>query len=281
MRRFVGVIGLVMALGAPCAGAAEAPVQVMVLGTYHFGNPGQDKVNAQIDPVTTPAKQAQLAELAERLARFKPTVVAVEALAKDPSTMLDMSYPAFRPADLLKSTNETVQIGYRLANKLGLPQVYAIDEMAEKGEPDYFPFEAVQEWAQANGKADRLEALFGPAQAAAAKLEQDQKTRSIPDLLAEMNMPDHPLFIRGQGEGYYALLALGKGRTLPGADLNARWYARNARIFAKLTQVVKPGDRVLVVYGAGHAYWLRHFAAETAGFTLVEPSPYLRGEAGK
>ena len=48
-----------------------------------------------------------------------------------------------------------------------------------------------------------------------------------------------------------------------------------ARIFARLTQNAKPGDRVIVVFGAGHAYWLRHFVETTPGFALVEPDRYL------
>jgi hypothetical protein len=59
-------------------------------------------------------------------------------------------------------------------------------------------------------------------------------------------------------------------------DLNAAWYHRNAKIFAKLTQIARPGDRVLVVFGSGHAFWLRHLAQNTPGFTLVEPNGYLR-----
>lgn len=29
------------------------------------------------------------------------------------------------------------------------------------------------------------------------------------------------------------------------------------------------------VYGAGHAYWLRHFIENTPGIRLVDPAPYL------
>ncbi len=41
-------------------------------------------------------------------------------------------------------------------------------------------------------------------------------------------------------------------------------------------QVAKPGDRILVVFGAGHAYWLRDFVQHTPGFQLAEPTAYLR-----
>ena len=52
---------------------------------------------------------------------------------------------------------------------------------------------------------------------------------------------------------------------------------RNALIFAKLMQVAQPGDRIVLIFGAGHAYWLRHFASTTPGYMLVEPNGYLTG----
>ena len=56
----------------------------MMLGTYHFGNPGQDLHNMKADNVLTPKKQAELADVAARLARFKPTEIAVEPLPNAP-----------------------------------------------------------------------------------------------------------------------------------------------------------------------------------------------------
>ena len=56
----------------------------MVLGTYHFDNPGQDLHNMKVDSVLTPAKQAELADVASRLAKFNPTKIAVEALSDRP-----------------------------------------------------------------------------------------------------------------------------------------------------------------------------------------------------
>ena len=55
---------------------ASPPIQVMVLGTYHFDNPGQDLHNMKVDSVLMPAKQAELADVASRLAKFNPTKIA-------------------------------------------------------------------------------------------------------------------------------------------------------------------------------------------------------------
>jgi hypothetical protein len=38
----------------------------------------------------------------------------------------------------------------------------------------------------------------------------------------------------------------------------------------------QPADRIVLIFGAGHACWLRHFAA-TPGFERVEPGESLTG----
>jgi hypothetical protein len=257
---------------AQAAGPQPEPVQVMVLGTYHMSNPGQDLHNARIDPVTTPEKQAELEAVAEALARFRPTAVAVERIAPDQSTLLDPRYPAFTPAHLLTNPDERVQVGYRLAHRLGLERVYAIDEQDREGQPSYFPFEDVQRWAEANGGGERLGAMHGEIAALLADLERRQAVETASQLLVGINAPER---IRWD-QGFYArLMTFGAGDHQPGAVLNARWYARNAQIFARLLQVARPGDRIVVVYGSGHNYWLRQMVETMPGFVLVEPSEYL------
>jgi hypothetical protein len=75
------------------------------------------------------------------------------------------------------------------------------------------------------------------------------------------------------------MLTVGDAKQQPGAELNAYWYMRNAKIFGKLMTLTKPGDRVLVLFGSSHSYWLRHFAREVRGFQDVDVRPFLRGAA--
>lgn len=267
-------LGLLLSAAPALAEVAPEPVRVMIVGTYHFDNPGQDLNNARIAPVTTPEKQAQLAAISERLARFRPTAVAVERIAADPDTLLDHVYPRFDAAMLASNADERVQIGYRLASRLGLSRVYAIDEQSD--EKDYFPFQPVLDWWEAHGRSDAFASLNAPVAAATTELEQRQHQDSIGDILTDMNDPGDALNgPAGQSAFYYGLMNVGDGRSQPGAALNAGWYERNARIFAKLAAVARPGDRIVVVYGAGHNYWLRHFVTMTPGFVLEEAGPYL------
>ena len=282
LNKTAAVVGLCLSLlVAPALAVARSapdavpePVRVMIVGSYHFDNPGQDLNNARIAPVTTPEKQAQLAAISERLARFQPTAVAVERIAADPDTLLDQVYPRFDPAMLASNPDERVQIGYRLASRLGLTRVYAIDEQSD--DKDYFPFQPILDWWEAHDQSDAFARLNAPIAEATAGLERRQHTDSIGDILADMNDPNDALNgPAGQSTFYYGVLKVGDGRSQPGAALNAGWYERNARIFAKLAAVARPGDRIVVVYGAGHNYWLRHFVTMTPGFVLEEASPYL------
>ena len=265
----VAFLLLLTALAAPAADAP--PVEVMILGTYHLANPGRDLHNVKAENVLTPAKQAELEELAEQLARFRPTRIAIEAQADLPN-FSSRKFSSLTIDALKQNADERVQIAYRLAQKLKLPGLQAIDEQSET--KDYFPWEKVQKFAQAHGRQDLLDDLNARVAAMTRATESAQKTTSLALQLAAINDPAR---VRAEhADFYYALLALGNETEQPGAELNAGWYERNAKIFAKLTQTVKPGDRVLVVFGAGHNYWLRHFVEHTPGFALVEPAMYLR-----
>lgn len=255
-------------IGGPAAAAAE-PVEVMVVGTWHFDNPGLDLNNVNADDVLTPRRQTEIEAVAAALAAFRPTRIMVERVAPD---LIDPHYARFAPAALRQQRDERVQIGYRISHRLGLETVHAIDEQSGPGEPDYFPFGTVADYARANGMQPRIDALMAKGAAITRNVEEKQATHSIAELLIDQNDPE------GAASGidpYYELLAVGEADQQPGADLNAMWYLRNAKIFAKLMTVAEPGDRILVIYGSGHNYWLRHFAGETPGYRNIDPVPYL------
>lgn len=274
------VLAAVAALVLPTAALAQAPtpepVQIMILSVPHLDNPGRDVHNASIDPVTTPEKQAQLARIAEDLARFRPTAVAIERVAPDQATLIDPVFADYRPDWLLTRPDERVQIAYRLAALAGVERVYGIDEKDHEGQPSYFPYGEMAQWVADNGRDEELRAMGGQTQAYLARMEARQRTETLGRLLLDVNTPGDPM-TTNNAVTYYQFLRFGSGDVLPGAELNGRWYTRNAKIFAKLMQAARPGDRIVVIFGAGHAYWLRHFASTTPGFELVEPGDYLTG----
>lgn len=278
MRRAMFFTGALAAFAASASTAQPATdVEVMVLGTYHMNNPGLDLANMKADDVLKPERQKELEALAAALAEFRPTKIVVERVVSDPH-LVDPRYAEFSEAELGKNRDERVQIAYRLAKRIGLTTVHAIDEDPGEGEPDYFPFDKVVGWAKQNGAEPRLNAQLDKVKGEVARIERLQSEGSIAHVLADMNRAEQA----DQDQSwYYSVLTFGDTEKQPGADLNAMWYLRNAKIFAKLMTVAKPGDRVLIVYGAGHSYWLRHFAKTAPGYRNVDPTPYLQKAAGR
>jgi hypothetical protein len=70
----------------------------------------------------------------------------------------------------------------------------------------------------------------------------------------------------------------GAGDNYLGADSVGKWYSRNLRIFANaydLTDFNKE-EKLLLIYGSGHVWQLRHFFKDSPDFDYVEPNEYLK-----
>ncbi|RGP40265.1 hypothetical protein BPTFM16_00547 [Altererythrobacter insulae] len=254
---------------------ADEPVQVMVLGMYHFANPGLDAVNMEVDDVLAERRQNEIKTLVNALAQWKPTRIAVENQAAPPSLSLE-DYA--RTEELLQTRrSESVQVGFRLARQLGHDAVYGYDEQPSEGEPDYFPMGKVMAFAQEHGGAELIAELLAEVQATIGAEQEKLPNQSIAESLIFHNMEGE---VSAQHDRlYYSLLSIGDGDQQPGAELNAFWYMRNAKMFAKLDMIAEPGDRVLVLAGSGHATWLKHFVRRMPGYEVVDVLPYVKAAA--
>ena len=265
-------LGLAACATAPATppAAGPAPIQLMVLGTWHFGGSELDLISATTDSPLTPQRQRELDEAAAALAAFKPTAIVVERVTAAPD-YIDPGFAAFTPADLQTKVDERVQVAYRLAAKAGVTRVYGIDEQPAAGEPDYFPFGKVMEHAGATGQSDAAGAMMAKVQALVGAETKRLAGLPMREALAEANSG-----LMSSADFYYEVLKFDAGEAQPGAELNGYWFMRNAKIFAKIADVAKPGDRIVVVYGAGHKHWLDHLASNTPGIERVDPVDYLK-----
>lgn len=283
MRRFFCLsLSLLALFGSGCAtslhshqheevtSAASGDVQVMVLGSYHLAGSEGDLVNLEVVSVLTDVRQQQLQSVSTALAEFKPTAVVTERTTEPPE-YLDPVYLDFTPEWLNERGNERVQLAYRVAHQLGLERVYGLDEQPSDGEPDYFPFDKLMAHAAETGQAETLGKFVGDFRAL-AEGEMEQLTQiTIAEALLSLNTG-----ILSSADFYYQLAQFDQGEAQPAAELQGYWFMRNAKIFSKLDDVVRPGDRVLIVYGAGHKFWLEHLVTQTPGYSLVKPDAYLQ-----
>ncbi|HUP47482.1 MAG TPA: DUF5694 domain-containing protein, partial [Thermoanaerobaculia bacterium] len=100
--------------------AAGSGGEILLLGTFHFANPGLDYVKGDVPDVLTEERQREIAGLVERLKKFNPNKIAVE-WPSDRQADLNQRYAGYRAGEHRAERNETYQIGFRLADLQALP----------------------------------------------------------------------------------------------------------------------------------------------------------------
>ena len=96
---------------------------------------------------------------------------------------------------------------------------------------------------------------------------------TVSEMLRKMNNQD--LLLRAHQLYIDVLGKVVAGDDYAGPDLVGNWYTRNLRIFANIDRISEPGDRVLVLFGQGHAPILRDLVSTSEPMCLVEPGDYL------
>jgi len=252
-------------IGWPVAAAAAAPpqpIEVMVVGVFHMANPGRDIHNLKVDDVLEPKRQAQIAAVTDALARFKPTKVGVEW----PADLVADRYKQYLAGTLAPSRNEVVQLGFRLAKTAGAEGVYSLDADGD------FPYERLKNFAETRGFQGLLD-----EQNAVIQREVDEQARLLAEkgVAADLRFLNDPARLRNGNSFYRSMLRIGLNDDQPGVDLLTAWYHRNFQICANLLHIAKPGDRIVIFFGSGHAFLLRQCVIETPGLKLVEANDYL------
>lgn len=243
-----------------------APVEVMVLGMFHMANPGQDVFNVEVDDMLAPARRQEIVATVDALARFKPHKIALEVRLPESSTLEVAQYPQYLAGKLEPDRDESFQLGYRLAAQLKHEQVYGIDV---EGDLD---FDAVFKFAAEHGQQAMVDAQMQLAQGLVGELQQHLQQHTVGAHLYWMNDPQSA--VRDHGL-YASLLRVGNRKQQPGAALMADWTRRNWMICGRLVQISNPGERIVVMFGAGHSFLLRQCVQQMPGFKLVEPREWL------
>jgi hypothetical protein len=252
--------------------AADAPTgpptQVLIVAMVHLGNPGRDLVNPEIKDVLGERRQREIRDVVDRLKAFRPTKIALESTPDAP--LMQQHLDQYVAGTYTLKADERDQIGLRLAKEAKHAKVYGIDF------PMDLDFEGLFGYAQKNAQSGLVQKLMSEFESKMKpKLATDYlEKRSIREILQEANAPETDALGH---RIYLALLRIGKDKDYPGADLVSRWYSRNLHIATNIARLSEgPGERILVLIGAGHGKLLRQFLGEMPGFEVVGCSEYLK-----
>lgn len=257
-----------MGLATPAPALAQTiptpTIQVLVLGTFHFANPGADYAQFQGIDVLTPARQREVRSVVTQLGRFQPTKIAIERGPAD-SAEINADYGRFLAGKFNLTRNEVHQLGFQLAAQLRHPVLYPVDVQLAMRIDSVMSYARIHDTAFA-GRFERTIAEV------VALLDRKQREESIGENLRFMNGPAALL----QAHQIYADMAtVGARDNYIGAHVVGQWYERNLRIFANLARIARPGDRIILIIGQGHAPILRELVRSHPAMQLVDALPYL------
>jgi hypothetical protein len=250
------------------ASHAQTKTKVLLLGTFHFDNPGLDVAKFENADVLSPKRQQEIIEVIEQLKVYRPTKIFVE-MPPETQAGIDAAVIKYKAGQTTLKANEVFQIGYRLAKELDLPTVYAVDYRDAQ-----FPYDSLVKVAVANRQHDLLGFMKRSIDSIEQSFNASLKTKTIKALLLEQNTDKTREFQVG---AYYHFLEAGDRDNHVGAYLVSEWWRRNMVIYGNIQKRLERQDeRILVLFGSAHTALLHEMMKYNPGLELVPVNTVLR-----
>ena len=257
---------------------------IMILGSGHLANWGADRINYRMDDVLAPKRQAELQQLAEQLAGFEPTKIAVEVDERW-NAELQEEYNGYLQGNFQLERHEIHQIGFRLAKQMGHPKVHCVDylrddsmirEDREDHLTDYSAFAEANNQMHLLGSPAKMEGKITEDEDGTIWIEPE-KYEPIIDMYIQINQDEK---IRTNLRDYLRIARIGLQEQYPGANWVAHfWYPRNLKTFVNLTRITESeNERILLIIGAGHLGFLKQIVEDSEVYHVESPLKYLKAE---
>jgi hypothetical protein len=251
--------------------------KVMVLGVFHFDNPGLDDYQETFNiDILSNQRQNELDTILLKLGGYNPTKILIEAnRIKNDSLFVnwysDFLNDRFQISD---KRNEIFQVGFKLAKKIGHKRLYAIDAKAnwcgEEMDWDNYDGEEYQKSLGQYQKANRYD--YEKVYRASDSL------KSVLTLLEHFVMTNNPKNRLKDHQAYLTNTVLeGAGDNYIGASSLSRWYQRNIKIFSNVYDITdfEEEERLLIIIGAGHVWQLRQLFKDSPDYDYIEVNKVL------
>ena len=236
--------------------------KIMVLATFHMESQNDVRNDENIDDFNSD----ELTSIINHITAFNPTIVAVEC-DKKYQNWLDEEFRQYLSSNSCKSNNEIYQIGFRVAQKVELKRVHAVDWMEmgvaqnscgdvldfiEKNEPELFSFMKGFETDVVNLQKENLLDAF-------IRLNSKEEADN--------------------SKAYYVNIARSGNNNFHGNSWLLWWFQRNLNIFSNIANLVdhKTTDqRILLLIGAAHKGILEEFISDSRCMEIVDAIEYLK-----
>ena len=242
--------------------------QILLIGTFHFANPGNDVAKIKTFNVMSEKSQKELETMSDKIKKFGPDKIFVEwRFAKQAE--LDKFYNKNTDSLFKKDANEITQLALRAAKKLNHKKLYAIDYRTP------FPYDSLM---MSMEKADQKD-LMEKTKKMMEEYQKEQNEKISKSTLTELMLYFNKKETDKDNLQWYLEVAnrTGKPDDFTGASLVSNWYKRNLYMYSLIQKLTESkDDKIMVLVGGGHAAMFRQLIENDPTFELIELSTVLK-----
>lgn len=259
---------------------AQEKINVLLLGTYHFNNPGNDAIKGIERNILTADNQKGLDQITNSIiSKFKPDQIFVESNFSNKEDLnnkyqlyLKNQYNKF--TDTIKkqrmrrfyTEGETFQLAFRLAKKVNIRQIFPIDSLIE------MRFDILQKELNSDPITKSI------LEKKAVKMTQSGDKCMSKDLLKDVFICLNQKAQLAENKGFYISIAnkVNPDGKYFGSNLVADFYKRNLIMYSNIQNQIEPKTKnILILVGTGHAAIFREFFENDENFNLIEVDDVL------
>lgn len=246
----------------------KQPVEILLLGTFHFDNPGLDVAQFKNADVLSPKRQTEILDVVERLKKYNPDKIFIETTPERQNST-DSLIREYKKGAYTLRANEINQLGYRLAKELNLASLNGVDYRNAA-----FPFDSLMKSAASAGQNNLIQYVQQAIDSVQREFNSSLDRMTIGQMLADANSD---LSNRRQLEFYYKLLPAGKMGNHVGSYLVSEWWRRNMIIYENILKSLTGKEkRILVIFGQGHTALLQEMIRYNSEFKLISAVEVLK-----
>ncbi|MEP7318636.1 MAG: DUF5694 domain-containing protein [Panacibacter sp.] len=266
MRKFFCCIASLFLLFSVSA-QNKQPVKVLLLGVFHFDNPGLDVAKFASADILSEQRQKEVMQIVEKLKNFSPDKIFIEGVPENKNS-IDSTLDQYKKGKYTLSANEIDQLGLRLAKELNHPAVYPVDYRDAD-----FPFDSLMKSAADAGQTDIINFVQHIIDTVQTSFNEALQKSTITQMLLRENTPES---IKLQNEFYFSLLPAGKQGNHVGSYLVSEWWRRNMIIYENILKRLDGNEKaILIMFGSGHTALLNQMMRYNANIELVNVADVL------
>lgn len=247
------------------ANSTDTLPKIAILGTFHFAGTN-DLAATTIDSIFSEKRQQELEDLTDKISRYQPTKILIEWEPKY-KTETDEELNDYLEGNFTLKKNEVYQIGFRLAEKTGIKELYPIDYPMNLGDS------LLEEYIVRKELLNDFQEFMINLQNYSQQESEYLKNNTLLDYFKKFNSDEADNWNRNLY--LEALPKLSNETANPILEFASNWYKRNIFIMGEIDNVIEKDDRILVLIGSGHRAILKELYSNRSNVEYVEIKSFL------